>query len=248
MALVPHLSSSLESGDKASEQSVVETSLRITTVFSIPAALGVAALSRPILELLFHGQTQAIEVSAPLLSVLSIAIPFSCLITTTNAVLQSNKRIFVPVLSMAVGVAVKLVVSYFLIGDPRVGTVGAPIGSLLCSVTVTAINIWVMSARQGQRISIKKVFIKPLISAIPSVALAVAVFAWMNSAVDISALALMCAIITAVLSYAFASVLTGNVTNDDIELLPFKRGSYFIKNKKDGKEKYDDRRKEEDAS
>ena len=248
MALVPHLSSSLESGDRAAEQSVVETSLRITTVFAIPASLGVAALSKPILELLFSGQTEAIDISAPLLSVLAISIPFSCLITTTNAVLQSHKRIVVPLISMAIGVIVKLLVSYFLIGDPRIGTVGAPIGSLLCAVTVTVINIWVMSAYPGQKISIKKVFIRPLVAATVAVALAVAVFIWLRGIVHISVLAIFGAMLTAFLMYIAISVLTGNITNEDIELLPFSTSLGFIKNKKEGKEKYDDRRKEEDAS
>lgn len=248
MALVPHLSSSLERGDAAGQRSVLETSMRVTTVLAIPAALGVAVFARPLLELLFSGQTRAIDISAPLLSVLAVSVPFSCLITTTNAILQAHKRVAMPVISMAVGVAVKLAVSYVLIGDPDVGVIGAPIGSLLCSVTVTVINLWVMSGRSGGALSIKRIFFMPLVSAAVAVGAALAVFKW-TEAVTAGHLPLVCALAVAVAVYIAISLCTGNITKEDIALLPFGERLLSIRpRRKDRKTEYDGKRKEKDAS
>ena len=248
LALVPHLSSSLERGDAEEQQGVVETAMRVTMVLALPAALGVAVFARPMLGLLFSGESEAIDISAPLLSILAISVPFSCLITTTNGILQANKRVSLPVISMAIGVAVKFATSYALIGDSRVGVMGAPIGSMLCSITVTVINLWAMGSHSGCILNAKKVFFMPLLSASVAVGISLISFRWLDRAVGGRA-SLLLALAVAAVAYAIISFLTGNITKDDIALLPFGKSVLSVNsNKKEKERKYDSKRKEEDAS
>jgi stage V sporulation protein B len=219
MALVPELSGSIERDDTEMQKKTVYDSMRLTTVFSLPAALGLAVFARPVLELLFYGQSEAIDISAPLLSVLGVSVVFSCLITTTNAILQSYRRVALPIASMAIGVIVKLAVSYVLIGDVRFGAIGAPIGSLACSVTVGALNLCFMKQEKGTRFSGVRVFLLPLTAAVLSVGGALATYIGISSYAARTVSFLICVAVAA-LSYIALSLLLGSVSKEDLALLP----------------------------
>lgn len=253
MALVPQISAALEKRDMETQRSVVEKAMRLTTIFALPASMGVAAFSKPILSLLFGGQEEAVGISAPLLSWLGVSIVFSCIITTTNAILQSYKKVTLPIISMSVGVIVKLAVSYLLIGDPRFGALGAPIGSLACNVTVTLINLWFMSANSDAAVSLSKVLFKPFAASALAVGGALALYIWAKDRMSSGNLLLMLTIGIAAAVYISVSFCIGSITAEDVGLLPFgdKILNYINKNKSDkriSEEKNDNQRKENDVA
>lgn len=219
MALVPQLTSCLERGDAQGQRTAVENSVRITVLLALPASLGLVGFARPILQLLFSGQTEAVEVSAPLLSALGASVIFSCLMTTTNAVLQAYRKVYLPVISMAIGVLVKLVASYFLIGIEGIGPMGAPVGSLLCNLCATALNLYFMSSAPSCRLSVGKVLFKPLGASFLAVGTAMVIYAKLGGQMQ-SVLSLAIAIAAAVVLYLAVSIVSGAVRREDIELLP----------------------------
>lgn len=231
MALVPQLASHIERDDLDGQKRIVEGSLRMTVLLAMPASLGLVSFAHPVLELLFAGQTQAVRVSAPLLSALGASVLFSCLMTTCNAVLQSYRRVYLPVIAMGAGVLVKLVSSYILIGQESVGAMGAPIGSLLCNITVVTLDLYFMSAYSSCRVGVGKLFVRPLIASAASVGLAMWIYTLTASLGN--TVALMLAMASALGGYALLSTVTGAVTAEDIELLPFGRGlAEYMKRKR----------------
>lgn len=243
MALVPQLSSFIEEKSLAGQRTVTENSMRLTVLFALPASLGIAAFSTPILELLFRGQSEAIAIASPLLAVLGVSVVFSCLITTTNAILQAQRRAGLPIISMLVGVIVKLVTSYLLIGNENIGALGAPIGSLACNLSVTALNLYFMSAHGGCSFDGVKEFFKPLPASILSVGGALAIYMLLLRRFDTVYLPFAIAVAFALSVYLILSALTGSITKDDVALLPF--GGHilrlFKKFKHKGRNKNNDR-------
>ena len=219
MALVPQLTSALEKNDGVGQRDIVGNAMRLTTVFAMPASFGLAVFARPILEMLFYGQSEAIDISAPLLSALALSVVFSCLITTTNAVLQSYRRVSLPIISMSVGVAVKLAVSYFLIGNSSFGAMGAPIGSLACNLTVTAVNLWFMNREATTLFSVKNVFLKPLIASSLSIGGALALYGLLGGSIAVY-FSLVISIIVAGVVYIGLCACMGSIGLEDIALLP----------------------------
>ncbi|MBR5797701.1 MAG: polysaccharide biosynthesis protein, partial [Clostridia bacterium] len=100
LALVPTLTAAVKAGDDQTQRSTARTAIRLTALLSLPASLAVVIYSRTILSLLFRGQEAAVEMSAPMLSVLAVSVFFSCVITTTNAILQAYGRVRAPIISM----------------------------------------------------------------------------------------------------------------------------------------------------
>ena len=221
VALVPQLSAFVQGRDRSGENTVLENSLRLTVILALPASLGLTVFSKPILELLFSGQSEAIAVSAPLLSVLGGSVLFSCLMTTTNAILQAYKRPWLPIISMASGVAVKLISSYALMGVESIGVMGAPLGSLLCNLCVTVINLAFVFALSREGLDSWRLFFKPLMASVLSVGGAFALYAYLCKIINGGSLPFAISLIAAVLLYLMLSLLTGSVTAKDLSLLPF---------------------------
>ena len=233
MALVPQLVSFVEEKNKAGQRTVLENSMRLTVFFAIPSAFGLVAFARPVLEILFSGQSEAIAVATPLLALLGISVPFSCLITTTNAIIQAYGRPSLPIFSMLLGVIVKLLTSYLFIGNASVGVMGAPLGSLACNVTVCAANLCFMS-KMGCELDAKRVFFKPTWASALSVGVALALHVWIYSITQSTYVSFALAVVVAVATYIVFSWLIKSITVDDIALLPFgeRLAGIFINNGK----------------
>ena len=253
MALVPQLVSFIEEKNGVGQRTVLENSMRLTVLFAMPSSLGLAAFSRPVLEILFRGQSEAIDIAAPLLAVLGISVLFSCLITTTNAIIQAYGRPSLPIFSMLVGVLVKLAVSYVLIGNPSVGVMGAPIGSLACNVAVTAINLYFTGKNSSCAFDVRTVFFKPVWVSLLSVGASLAIYVGVFSFAQNLYLSFAIALVAAVTSYLAFSWLIRSITVEDISLLPFgeRIAGALIKNKEKDKScggKNDCKRNEEGTS
>ena len=227
MALIPQLSAFSNKKDREGERTVIENSVRLTTLLAMPASFGITLFSRPILEILFSGQSEAIDICAPLLAILGSSVLFSCLITTTNAVLQSYRHVCLPIVSMLAGVVIKAVSTYTLLGVENVGIMGAPIGSLLCNLTVVLINLCFMKRYTGATLRSATLFFKPLIASCISVCGAFTLYLYMTEYLASKMLAFAVAVIFAAAIYIGFAFLTGCLTKEDIMLFP--AGERFIK-------------------
>ena len=164
LPLLPSVASARESGDRDGERSVISSAL-----LALPASLALTAFARPVLELLFRGQEKAVSVSAPLLSMLGVSVFFSCLMTVAGAVLQAYHRVLVPIRAMAIGIVVKAISAYLLIGIPSVGISGAPLSTFLCGFAVTAVEMYHVVKNAPDGLSFRDLFFRPFAAATVSV-------------------------------------------------------------------------------
>ena len=220
MPLIPSLSGAVARGDREGQMSAVEDALRVTALISMPVSVGLALFSKPILRLIFSGEDAAIEVSAPLLTVLSLSVTASCLITVGNAVLQAYRKPTVPIISMAAGSVAKIVIAFFLIGDARIGLIGAPISTFVCDFVINAINFYFIGRCLPEPPSISRVFLRPFLSAAVSVSVARLVYNLLCSKLGEGSALTLGAVILAAALYLVASLVSGSVSKDDISRLP----------------------------
>ena len=226
LPLVPLLASAIESNDKVKEKSVIATSIKLTSLISLPAGLGISVFSKQILSLLFASQTKEIEYTAPLLSLLGISIFLSAMITITNAILQAYKQVNKPIISMICGILVKLILAFVLIGIPSINIYGAPISTFFSTVVIVALNLYFIIKNSGKVSSISKLFVMPFVSALISVALGVAIYMIMSTFVDSRAI-ILCVVAIVVLIYLVAIIKLKVIEKDEILMLP--KGESIIK-------------------
>ena len=157
--------------------------------------------------------------TATLLSIQALAVFFLALYSITTAFLQAHGRERLPIISVLAGVIVKLLSSFILIGIPSVQILGAPIGTLLCYITITVFNFYFVAKHIRFLPRFGNVFVRPLVSAAVSAGSALLVYKLL-SLISASRIMTIVAIIAAALVYVVFIFITKTVTREDLTLIP----------------------------
>ena len=219
VSLVPSLTDAVESGSREREERLVGVALRLCAFVAMPCALGMSVFSRPILGLLFSGQSEPVELAAPLLSVLGLSVLSSCLMNVTNAVLQAHRKAAYPNLSMLAGTAVKVVAAYVLIGIPEIGMMGAPLSTLLCNIVAVGMNFAFMEKCNAFSGSLYAVLMKPLAASSAAMIAALATYLVLTTRLPETAAFLLALAVCGVV-YLVSAVKLGALEAEDMALLP----------------------------
>jgi len=219
LPLIPILSSAIAGGDKATEHKMIELSYRINALIAIPASIGITLFAKPILSLLFGGQMQAVEIAAPLLSLLGISVFLSCMITATNSVLHAYREVRKPIYSTLAGVVTKGITAYILIGIPAIGLWGAPISSFFCNAVIVTLNMYFVSKFCAQ-IDVKLLFVYPTLLGLLTVGIGYGEYLFLCNRYGEKALTTLISMATAALLYLVLGCLFGLISEEDISALP----------------------------
>ena len=175
-----------------------------------------SVLAHPIIRLIF-GFDNA-EMGAPLLTLLAPAIFFVCLLSVTNALLQASGHERKPIISMIAGAAVKLVLTYILVGIPAIGMNGVPISNFFCYLTTSVFNIYFLVRYADVKLDYGKMFIRPIFAGIMCAASAYAVYYFTSSFNYI--VAMFAGICVGAAVYFVLIFATKAISEDDIRLIP----------------------------
>ncbi len=159
ISLVPAISRALARGDRQGAVYTTENSIFITLLFSLPCAVGMSVLAKPILDLVYNNTN-----ASQTLSVLALAIVFVSLVMVTNAILQSAGKERIPVINMLIGGAVKILINNWLVKNPAINIVGAPIGTISCYAVILILNIICLLRVIPVRLSFSRYIVKPVIA------------------------------------------------------------------------------------
>lgn len=218
-SLLPVLSGAAASNDQRSVNHISSVSLRVTFLISVPASVGMCLFAEPICALLLPGNPEAAAGTAPLLSLLSVAIAFNCTLYTTNAILQALGHPSIPVVNMAIGGLIKIALSYVLNGIPEINVMGSAISTIVSYFLIMALNL-IFIRRFLPTVS---GIVLPTLSIVLASgimgAFSYAVYAVLKLFLPIRA-AVLPAIVLAVLVYAAGVVLLHAVNYDDVVMLP----------------------------
>lgn len=219
LPLVPMLSAAIASKNKERQAQMVRISYLLTSLFALPAALGLSAFAKPVLMLLFGGDPVAVETAAPLLSYLGISVFLSCMITATNSVLHAYQVVNRPILAMLAGAVIKVIAAYLLIGIPGIAMAGAPISTFLCNTTVVLLNLYFASSLCKQP-SIQEVFLRPLWASVLAVGISFGGYLWMTWRWGSSTRMTLISLTLTVVLYFLFSCLMGVLKEKDLATIP----------------------------
>jgi len=157
ISLVPAIAKSLAEKDELTAKSTTLNSIFITILFALPCAVGMSVLANPILSLVYNN-TNATNT----LSVLAVAIVFVSLVMVTNAILQSVGKERIPLVNMLIGGAIKILINNFLVKNPDINILGAPIGTMVCYVVILVLNVIALAKVIKLKFSLIQCILKPL--------------------------------------------------------------------------------------
>ncbi len=215
-AIVPYITAARARGNRAEAEGYVSSALRIAALVSLPASLGMSILARPILSVVFLGDADMAKNAGAPLALLALSVFPLALLAVTNAILQAVGKQGRPILSMCVGVAVK--VSVLLLLTPTLGPLAAPLGTLCFYLVALLFNLYFVFRYTAFGASLFRIFIPPTLSAVLSSFAAFGCFLLFGFLGEAVALAL--GIVIAVPVYLAAVLFLGGVDAADLSLLP----------------------------
>ena len=162
MSLIPFAAAALARQDHAGADRIISSAFRIIAILALPAGIGLSVLSTPIMVLVLPAQREDALAAGPHLQVLGIALIFICLMILTNAILQTYGKEKLPIFTVIVGGIVKIIMNYFLVGNPDINIHGAPISTLCCYLVIVVLNLFFVWKYSPQKPRYLEVFAKPV--------------------------------------------------------------------------------------
>ena len=221
-SIIPAITAQLTLKNHTAVKSTEESAARITSLISLPCAVGLLVLARPVMGLLGGYSGDKLDLAAILLALLALNIYLYSVLQLTNALLQAHGYVNIPVINTLVAGVVKLAVVYMLTGNPELGIIGAPIGLTLCYIAITVFNVLALYRAVSDRPALISNFLR---SAPAAIVMGICVFGcyWvLAEMLHIGSNLLLCGIpiVVGVVVYVVCVVLFKSITREDCILLP----------------------------
>lgn len=220
-ALIPAISAAKARGDFKSIKKRISFSTLVTILIGLPCSIGMIIFAKPILEMLFPNASSGEFIY----QISSIAIIFIALEQTINGALQGLGKVNIPVISLAIGVFVKLILNIVLVRiNPNIfvlgGVAGAAFATVICHVISMSISFLVLKRTINLKFNILKFVVKPLIA---SLAMGISGFYIYNflKSIIMQNIAIILAIIFAIVIYIISLIIIKIFDKDELYMLPF---------------------------
>lgn len=218
VTLVPAITESLFRGRRDQILSRSRTAIRVTFLFSIPAAVGMYLLAPGIVGLLRMQSRPPAEPTEAVVQALTLGLIFITLQQTTSGILQGLGRNIVPVVNMFLGAVVKAVLTYILVF--RTGVTGAAYATAIGFALTTSLNLYRVYESVGPVIQMRDMIVKPALAAALMGVTVAPTYAFLVRVLHSSSLATLVAIAVGAAVYGLALAAVGGLRESDLALIP----------------------------
>ncbi len=224
ISALPNVTASWVNGIKEKIKKNIETILKMTTIISFPIGLGMSVLSYPIMDLVYNtfgksNQLGEISIASAIMSIYSIAIIFVSISTPICSMLQAVGRADLPLKILTIGMIIKIVLNYILVGIPEINVQGAGIGTLACYIFVCISGLVLLCKEVQMTFDLKTVFFKPLFCGLLCAAAAYSSHGFLIRVLNYK-LSSMISIAIAAIVYVLALFFSRTLTSCDLIVIP----------------------------
>ena len=139
-SVLPVLTAAYTRKNQEDVRRTAASAMRMTFLIAVPCAVGLAIFAKPIASV-FYRRELSIEGVGMLLPMVAVSVIFNGLLYTTNAVIQAMGNTKRPVVHMAVGGLVKIVLNYTLVSIPAINIKGVAISTVASNLVVAVLNV-----------------------------------------------------------------------------------------------------------
>lgn len=162
-SVVPALTEAMADHDLREAGARTRDTIRYTMVFTIPCAVGMAALARPIMMMLY-GDNESLALAAGIMQSGALLTVLLALSTLTTGILQGLGDMQSPLIHAAIALAVHLgFLALFLIKFEW-NIYGVVYANIIFALIICLLNAWSIRKMLRYRQEIKKTFLVPVIS------------------------------------------------------------------------------------
>ncbi|MFP4199248.1 MAG: oligosaccharide flippase family protein [Halanaerobium sp.] len=158
-SLVPAISEAFALNNQKLVSSRAETAIRITILISLPSAVGLFLLARPLSAVIFGTPAAAVPLYFVAWGVIFIALK-----QVSSAMLQGIGKVKIPARNLLVGTVFNAFINYSLTAHPAFGIKGAALGTVSGFFIAALLNLIYVKKWTDFNFSFSKFFLKPIIA------------------------------------------------------------------------------------
>ncbi len=226
-AMIPSVAQAKASGDMALTKSKISAAIKATMIISIPSAVGLFALAKPIIFILFPREDAVVTLAAKLLMVLALAVVLYALSTLSNSILQGLGRVNVPVVNAGIALAVQSILSFMLLLYTDIDLYGLAITNTIYAAIMCVLNQIALRRAIDYHQEWKTSFILPSIAAVIMGISARGMYDILLKLIRSPRIALIPAVIFGVIVYFVVLLMLRTLSEDEIKDLP--KGHVLLK-------------------
>lgn len=213
-SLVPGISEASIKKDFDTIRRRARTALRLASVFTLPAAIGLGVIATPISTMLY-----ATPNAGPCIAVMSIGIFFLGIQQVTTGILQGLGKTAVPFINLIVSGCVKVAFSWNLTAMPQFGVLGAAFATDTDFAVAAALNLLFLYRYMRFNMDYGHLLKVAIASAVMGVAVCFS-FGAIIGAIHSNTLSALLAICVGVVVYALGILLTKAIKPEDVRTMP----------------------------
>lgn len=233
-AIVPTIASTYAQGAVKQTRKKVASSIKVTMLISVPAAVGIGVLAKPVMMALFP-QVEYLDMASKLLTGLAVTVVFYGLSTLTNAVLQGIGKVNTPVINAVISLVIQTAILVPLLYYTDLGVFAVMIVTVVYSLLMCILNNVFMRKYLDYKQEIDKTFARPLFASFIMGGAAYGLYEGcayllqmiMQSAYLVNLISLVFAVGIGCLLYFVLVIKLKAVKESDLKSLP--KGTIFIK-------------------
>lgn len=226
--LIPKLSSHIAKEEYQTAREAIAKAQRVTMFISIPAAVGIAVLAKPIMKVIFP-QKASLDLASHMLILIAVTVMLYGLSTITQAVLQATGHMNTPIINAAIAIVIHSVIMVVLMmvlpDECEVYAYG--IATIIYSLCLCILNGISVKKYLGYEQEIDKTFLRPGLSALGMGALTFGTYWVVNYYTELNIIALLVSLCMGVFSYGVFALKWQVVSEDELRSLP--KGTLIVK-------------------
>lgn len=219
--LIPRLSTYITKRQYDVARGQVEKAIRVTMFVSIPAAVLVGVLARPIMRVIFP-QKESLALAANMLIVLALTVVLYALSTITQAVLQAIGKLNLPIINGLVSLILHAVLMILLMYILPVDW------ALYCYGFATVIYALILCVMNGIAVKkylkyqqeVDKTFLRPIISSILMGAIAFGIYELLYYLTDLNFISLVVSLFVALITYLVLVIRWQAISEEELLSIP----------------------------
>lgn len=216
MSLVPVIADAKLRGDTEFVKQNTQLSVRYASLVGMPCAIGILALAKPIMLLLYPLQKEAAINAASCLAAYSPGIALLAIHQALSGVLQGIGKQKIPVRNLFIGAVIKLIATYILCGIPEINVTGAAYGTVITYAISAMLNYLSAKKYTGVKLDFMLCIFKPLFASAVTGVCAWGAYRILYGHLG-NAVSVLIAIAVAALVYMVLVFLTGAITAAELK-------------------------------
>lgn len=219
-AMLPSIAKLTASNDREGAREKIGLAVKTIMLISIPCAVGLFALARPLIGLLFHNTQETEDLVTKLLMALALSVVFYALSTLNSSILQGMGKVNVPIINAGIALVIQTVTAVVLLLFTNLDLYSIAIANTLYAAIMCGLNQWAVRKAVEYRQEVMTTFLVPALASLCMGGAAWAVYESLLMLTSSPKVSVVIAILVAAAVYFAMLLLLRGISEEELRGFP----------------------------